>query len=570
VRRDLVALAEREFDLIVVGGGICGAATLWDAAQRGLRVALIERDDFGAATSAHSLKVVHGGIRYLQHLDFARVRESSRERSALLRIAPHLVQPLPVVVPTFGHGLGGRGALGAAFALLEAVTLGRNRRLADPERRIPRARLVSLRQLHEWYPCLGRLDLTGAGIFWDGQLLNPPRLIWEFVRTAATAGAMAANHCEVENFLLRGGRVAGVVVRDRLAGDRFEVRARVVVNAAGPYAEQLLVRGGLRPARGVPFSRDLALVIRRRPARHALALQTRYRDPDAVLSRGTRHLFLVPWRDVTLVGVNSAVFDGDPDRLAVTEAEVLGFLQEVNEAAPHLALTPDDVALVHAGLLPIQEGELVDGNVSFGKRSLVIDNAVADGTDGLITAITNRFTMGRRVAELAVDLAFRKLGKAPPRCRTEVTPLEGGRVDNVGKLGAEVERSAADLIPADIAQRLACNHGARYRQVLDVVRENPAWARPLGSSKVLQAEVIHAIREEMAHTLTDCVFQRTEVGTTGHPGREALEQTARVAAEELGWGAERTAMEVAAVMARFPGTSGRRPAPNPESVRQRR
>jgi glycerol-3-phosphate dehydrogenase len=372
------------------------------------------------------------------------------------------------------------------------------------------------------------------------------------VRTAVAAGAQAANYCEVEDFLLRSGRVAGVVVRDRLAGDRFDVRARVVVNAAGPYAEKLFVRCGLRPARRVPFSRDLALVIRRRPARHALALQTRYRDPDAVLSRGPRHLFVVPWRDVTLVGVHSAVFPGDPDRLAVTEGEVLGFLNEINEAAPHLALTPDDVALVHAGLLPIQEGELVGGNVSFGKRSLVIDNAVADGLEGLITAITNRFTMGRHVAERAVDLAFRKLGKAPPLCRTEVTPLEGGRIDSVGRLLAEVERGAADLVPPDSAERLAWNHGASYRRVVEVARENPAWAKPLGASKVLQAEVVCAIREEMAQTLADCVFQRTELGTAGHPGLDALEQAARVAGDELGWTADRTATELAAVVARFP------------------
>ncbi len=558
MRRDLSVLTEREFELVVVGGGICGAAILWDAAQRGLTAALVERDDFGAATSAHSLKVVHGGIRYLQHLDFARVRESSRERSALLRIAPHLVQPMPVVVPTYGAGLGGRGALGAAFALLEGSTITRNRRLPDPARRIPRARLISRRQLHDWYPCLDRPDLSGAGMFWDGQLVNPPRLVWEFVRTAAAAGAQAANHCEVEQLLLRRKRAGGVVVRDRLTGARFDVRAKVVVNAAGPYAEALFVRCGLRPERRLPFSRDMALVIRRRPTQHALALQTRYRDPDAVLSRGRRHLFLLPWRDVTLVGVQSAVFPGDPDRLAITEEEIVGFLDEINEAAPYLALRPDDIALVHAGLLPIQEGGLIRGNVSFGKRPLVIDHAATEGLDNLSTAITNRFTMGRRVAERAVDLAFRKLGRTPPPSRTAVTPLEGGRVDSIGNLLAEVEREAGNLVPPGCVERLAWNHGASYPRVLEVARENPAWARPLGASKVLRAEVIHAIRDEMAQTLADCVFQRTELGTAGHPGMEAIEQAAGIAGGELGWSAERSAREVAAVEARFPPRPWRR------------
>ncbi len=377
--------------------------------------------------------------------------------------------------------------------------------------------------------------------------------MWEFIRTAAGAGAEAANYCEVEDFVRRGNRVVGVAVRDRLAGDRFEVRARVVVNATGPYAEQLYVRCGLRAVRRVPFSRDLALVVRRRPTRHALALQTRYRDPDAVLSRGPRHLFLVPWRDVTLIGVHSAVFPGDPACLAVTDEEVLGFLGEINEAAPHLALTPDDVALVHAGLLPIGESELVGGNVSFGKRSLVIDNAASDGLEGLVTAITNRFTMARRVAERTVDLAFRKLGKTPPPCRTEQIALEGGRFGSFSEIQAEGEQSAAGLVPGDIIERLIRNHGCSYGKVIRVARESPVLARPLGASRVLQAEVVYAIREEMAQTLADCVFQRTELGTAGHPGLAALEEAAGLAACELGWGPERTTTEMAAVLARFPG-----------------
>jgi len=267
MRRSPEELSEREFDVVVVGGGICGSAILWDAAQRGLSAALVEREDFAAATSAHSLKVVHGGIRYLQHLDFTRVRESSRERSALLRIAPHLVHPLPVMVPTFGHGLGGREALGGAFLLLEALTATRNRRLPDPARRVPRARLISRRQVADWYPYLDRPELTGAGVFWDGQLANPPRLVWEFIRTAAGAGAQAANYCEVEDFVRRGNRVVGVAVRDRLTGDRFEVRARVVVNATGPYAEQLYVRCGLRAVRRVPQQRIFAPSWTMRPGR---------------------------------------------------------------------------------------------------------------------------------------------------------------------------------------------------------------------------------------------------------------------------------------------------------------
>ncbi len=553
MRRDLSHLATSDFDLVVVGGGICGAATAWDAAQRGLSVALLERGDFSSATSAESLKVVHGGIRYLQHLDVVRVRESSRERSALLRIAPHLVHPMPFVVPTYGHGMQGGEALAAAFGLLSLLTAGRNRGIPDPARRVPRGHLVSRRTVLEWFPNLAVERLTGAGVFYDGQMYNPPRLVWAFVRSALKAGAAAANYCEVTGFLRRERRVTGVVVEDRLGGGRFEVRGRVVVNAAGPYADALLARTGVRPAAGkIPFSRDMALVIRKRlVADRALALQTRYHDPSAVLSRGRRHIFLVPWLGSTLIGVSSAVWRDDPYALAVTDAEVDGFLEEINEADPTLALTRADIGLVLAGLLPIDQGNQADGNVSFGKRPLLVDNAGADGVDGLITAIVNRYTIARGTAAEAVDLAVRKLGRAAPRSRTAVTPLYGGLVPSFDRLVADVATQLPGL-PRSVAERLAHNHGSAYGEVLREARERIDWGRPIPGTDVLRAEIIHAIRSEMACRLSDCVFRRTDLATTGDPGPEALEAAADLAAGELGWTAERRAEELRDVRARFP------------------
>ena len=557
MRRDLSALATGDFDVVVVGGGICGAAAAWDAAQRGLSVALLERGDFSGATSAESLKVVHGGIRYLQHLDVVRVRESSRERSALLRIAPHLVHPMPFVVPTYGHAMQGGEALAAAFALLSLLTLDRNRGIPDPARRVPRGHLVSRRTVLDWFPNLPRERLTGAGVFYDGQMYNPPRLVWAFVRSALKAGAAAANYCEVTGFLRRDRRVTGVSVEDRLGGERFEVRGRVVINAAGPYADALLARCGVRRQAGtIPFSRDMALVIRRPlVTRRALALQTRYHDPSAVLSRGRRHIFLVPWLGSTLIGVNSAVWREDPDALTVTDAEVDGFLGEINEADPQLELTRADVGLVMAGLLPIDEGNEADGNVSFGKRPLLVDNARADGVEGLVTAVVNRYTIARGTAEEAVDLAIAKLGRAAPRSRSAVTPLYGGLVPSFERLVGEVAAALPPDVPRAVAERLAHNHGSAYGDVLREGRERADWNRPIPGTAVLRAEVIHAIRAEMACRLGDCVFRRTDLATTGDPGSAALEEAADLAAGELGWSAERRADELREVRRRFPFSS---------------
>jgi glycerol-3-phosphate dehydrogenase len=512
--RALAALAGREFDVLVVGGGITGAVTAWDAAQRGLSVALLERGDFGGATSAESLKVVHGGVRYLQHLDVVRVRESSRERRALLRIAPHLVHPMPFVVPTYGHGMRGPEILAAAFTILNLLTADRNRGLTDPARKVPAARIVSRSRVLEWFPDIEKEGLTGAGVFYDGQMFNPPRLVWAMVRTAARAGAAVANYCDVNALVLQGGRVAGVKVEDRLGGDKFEVRARTVVNAAGPYAEALLVRSGVRAARSVPFSRDMALVLKRRFVDgRALALQTRYRDPSAVLTRGPRHLFMVPWRGRTLVGVNSLIWRDEPDRLRVTEAEVADFVAEIAEADPKLGLTMDDVALVMAGLLPVEKGDETSGDVSFGKRPLVVDKARTDGVQGLVSAISNRYTVARGVAERAVDLVYHKLGRDVRPCRTEVTRIHGGDFFRFDELVREVAGALPDGVDRGLAERLARDHGSAYGEVLRLARERPEWGRTIGGTDVLRAEVVHAARSEMVCKLSDAVFGSTVLAT---------------------------------------------------------
>lgn len=550
--RALAALAGREFDVVVVGGGITGAAAAWDAAQRGLSVALLERGDFGGATSAESLKVVHGGVRYLQHLDVVRVRESSGERRALLRMAPHLVHPMPFVVPTYGHGMRGPEILGAAFVLLNTLTADRNRGLTDPARRVPAARIVSRARVLEWFPEINKEGLTGAGVFYDGQLFNPPRLVWALVRTAARAGAAVANYCDVTSLVVQGGRVTAVKVEDRLGGDAFEVRARTVVNAAGPYAEALLVRSGVRKARSVPFSRDMALVLKRRFVDgRALAVQTKYRDPSAVLTRGPRHLFMVPWRGRTLVGVNSMIWRDEPDRLRVTEAEVRDFVTEIAEADPKLGLTMDDVALVMAGLLPVEKGDEEGGNVSFGKRPLVVDNLREDRVHGLVSAISNRYTVARGVAEHAVDLVFHKLGREVRPSRTAVTRIHGGDFFRFDDLVREVAAALPESV-RDVADRLARDHGSAYGEVLRLVGERPDLGAKVGRSDILRAEVVHAARSEMVCRLSDAVFGRTGVATVGDPGQAELEECAELVGTQLGWDAARREREIGEVRARIP------------------
>ena len=310
MKRNLSELSGREYDLVIVGGGIFGVCAAWDATLRGLSVALVERGDFCQATSANHLKVVHGGIRYLQHLDIYRILESNRERNALLRIAPHLVQPLPVIVPTYGHGMQGKEILSVGLMIYDLMVFNRNKGLNDPDRRIPRGHIISRRECLELFPDLERKNLTGAGVFYDGQMYNPPRLALSYLRSAMESGAQAANYLEATGFLRKADSVVGVEVRDRITSDEFEIRCKVVLNASGPWAERLLEsKMGIQLSPQQTYSRDACFVIPRRlTGEYALAVQGSTSDPDAVLSTGHRHLFIVPWRDYTLIGVWHVVF----------------------------------------------------------------------------------------------------------------------------------------------------------------------------------------------------------------------------------------------------------------------
>jgi len=554
MRRDVAGLAKKEYDLVIVGGGIFGICAAWDATLRGLSVALIERGDFAHATSANCFKIVHGGIRYLQHADLYRVRESSRERNALLRVAPHLVRPLPIVVPTYGHGRQSKGFLVSGLFTYNLITFDRNSGIVDPHRRIPWGHILSRQECLDLFPGLARKGLTGAVIFYDGQMYCPARLALSYLKSAVKAGAYATNYVEATGFLETRGRVYGLTARDRLAGGDLEIRGKVVLNAAGPWAEQLLkIRMGLELKPALTYSRDAYLVVARRCSeRYALAVQGRTKDPDAIVSRGRRHLFIVPWRDRTLIGVWHTVHRGEPDAYMLTEEEVQGFLDEINEAYPPIGLALNDVTMWNAGLVLFGQNELGAQDLSYGKRSVLIDHAETHGIDGLLTMVGVRYTTSRKVAEKAVNHVFRKLGQKPPEGRTSITQIYGGRIDHFDDYLASAIRQRPPAVSPETIGTLVHQHGTAYREVLKYVIEDLGQAETLPGSTVIRAEVVHAVRHEMAQKLGDVVFRRTDLGTGGHPGEAALRSCAGVMASELSRDNTRVHQEIEEVEAIFP------------------
>src|SRR4030067_1974497 len=546
MKRNLNSFTKKNYDIIIVGGGIFGVCATWEAASRGLHVALLEKGDFSQATSANHLKMIHGGIRYLQHGDIYRIRESCLERSALLRVSPHLCYPIPIVIPTYGHGVRSKEFLRAGLFLYDIFTIDRNSGIQDPDRQILNGSFFSREKVLELFPEIENNGLTGGVVFYDGQIYNPSRLAISFLRSAVDEGADVSNYIEVTKFLIKGDQIFGVEVVDTLTGERFDILGKMVLNASGPWAHRLLETASGCKIEPTPlFSRDLGFVISRRfPHEYGLACQMKTKDADAILSRGGRHVFAVPWRNYNLIGCWHVVYDKSTDEISVTEDELQKFIDDINQSYKNFSLTINDILMVNTGLTLFSDNNLRSNNISFGKRSLLIDHEKAHNLKGLVTLIGVRATIARGMAEKAIDLIFKKLKRKSPISKTAVTPIFGGEIECFSKfLHSAIEEKSFHL-SADVINGLIYNYGSKYKNVLKYVDENMKWAHPIGDSTVIKAEVIHSIREEMAMKLVDVVFRRTDFGTSGSFNEESILLFAQLMESELEWNKNRAENEI--------------------------
>lgn len=536
----LTASTSDVFDVLVVGGGIYGLTIACDAAQRGLQVALIERDDFGGGATFNHLRTIHGGLRYLQHLDVARARESVRERRTLARIAPHALKPLPFALPLYRSVVRGKAAMRAGFLIDRLIASGRNRRVIASHK-LPGGRVFGRGTSAQRYPGLKRQGLTGAAVFHDYVMTEPDRLTFSWAIAASEHGAALANHVEASSLVAANQRVVGVRARDLVASREFEIRARVTVNATGGSIDRLLKPLGI--ATGIPMLKAMNLVTRRDAGDEALG------------GRATsgRNLFLVPWRDRALFGTWESDRACDPDDCRVNDADIAAFMAELNQAFPALDLTPADITLVHQGVVPaIARGD----RVTLQGHDQICDHAATGPPriDGLVTVSGAKYTTARAVAERVTNRLLSKLPQKPVASRTAATPLPGGDIADVGLAIADARREHDEGLPTDTIPHLIGAYGSRFRDVLDLAVDRPDWRKRLAkNSPVIGAELVHAVRKEMALTLADAVIRRTPLGALGDPGEEALQRAAAIVGGELRWSEDRRRAEIDAVQ-RFYGT----------------
>jgi glycerol-3-phosphate dehydrogenase len=532
MRRDLERLSRETFDLLVIGGGITGACIARDAALRGFSVALVEKSDFAHATSAHNSKLIHGGLRYLRNLELSLVRESLKERRIWQRTAPHIVQPLAFLVPVYDGGWRARTTLAAGLSLYDLLSFDRGW-LDDPAQRLPGHRWFDAKSALAREPRLDGPGFEGAFLYYDAQMYAPERLAFECVLDAGLHGAAAANHLEAQSLVLRGDRIEGAAVRDGLSGAQFDIRARQTVVAAGPWADIFLSKalGGATQHKLVR-SRGIHLIVPAVTRGDAFTVATK---------RG--HFFVLPWHGHSILGTTDTAFAGSPDSVAVTEEDIDAFLSLVNAHLPAAQLTRADVRHFYAGLRPLVDDGSGD-TYSASRRAELIDHLEADRIDGLVSVIGGKWTTSRDLAEKTLDHILAKTGMSARACTTAQAHLPGGSIPRIDSFMSGTRAAHQDIAGVDHLARL---YGTRVEDIFALTQSKPELQAPIGTTGDIAAQIVHAVRGEMACTLEDVVLRRTGIGQLGNPGPEALKNAADLMAGELGWSATQKRAELDAI-----------------------
>lgn len=525
---ELLSPAESNaFDLIVIGAGINGAGIARDAALRGLRVLLLDKGDIASGTTSWSTRLIHGGLRYLEHGEIGLVRESLREREHLLKIAPHLVQPLPLLIPFYRGDQRGPWLIRAGMVAYDLLSIGKS---------LPRHQVLDRQATLRRAPGLALHGLGGAALYYDAQVEYPERLTLENALDAQAHGAEVRTYHQVEQIVVEAGRVAGVAGRDLLTGLRFTARASIVANVAGPWVDEVLA-GVAQPVpeRRIGGTKGSHIVVRPFPGVPGVGLY-------AEAQRNHRPFFILPWNDLYLIGTTDTRYKGDLDRVVASEEEIAWLLQETNGVIPEAKLDRDDVLYSYAGVrpLPFAPGS-AEGSVT--RRHLVVDHAKQGGPAGLFSVVGGKLTTYRELAEQAVDLVQRTLGHPVSRSRTAEIPLPGGRLAQPWSRFWQAFLRESGL-PLHSAEHLLRVYGARAPELLATAATPDSRAVIDPESGAIAAEIPWAFAQEGARTLTDVLLRRSMIGLGPSAGFGVDQTAARVAQQTLGWQATRAGAEV--------------------------
>jgi glycerol-3-phosphate dehydrogenase len=526
-RRVSTDMAKTPFDAIIIGAGINGAGIARDASMRGLKVLLLDKGDLANGTTSWSTRLIHGGLRYLEHGEVGLVRESLQEREKLLRIAPHLVRPLPMLIPVYEQGQRGVWTIRAGMILYDILSFDKS---------LEHHRMLSRHETLKRAPGLSPEGLRGAALYYDAQVEYAERLVLENALSAQAHGATVLTYARVDRIIEENGQARGVEFTDLLDGSAHVARAPLTLNVAGPWVDEVFARAGRAiKNRMIGGTKGSHLVVQPFKGAPADALYV-----EAAQDR--RPFFIIPWNDKYLIGTTDSRYEGDLDRVEADETEIDYLIRETNRVIPSANLTPDRIVFTYSGIRPLAYRAELDEE-SITRRHFIYDHQPE--LDGLVSIVGGKLTTYRNLAEQAVDTLFKKLGRKSPACMTARKALPGSATDD---WRAFSERFLAEsFLPPAPSARLLRIYGTRAGEVLELAAVDARLAQAFDAETgAIGAEILMSFQREMAETLTDCLLRRTMVGMNASVGLGADEAAAVIARSFLGWSESRAAQEVAA------------------------
>ena len=502
-----------DFDLVVIGGGINGAAIARDAALRGLSVLLLDKYDFGGGTTSYSSRLIHGGLRYLEYAEFPLVFESLHERRRLLELAPHLVKQLCISIPVYKSSKRGMWLIRLGMMMYGLLSFGKV---------VPRHKILNRSEMMEAIPGLNSDDLLGGAQYYDAQVDFAERLVVENVVGAAEAGAIVKNYSPAIGLNVKSGRLQSMHYLDHASGEEREVRATVVVNAAGPWVDHVLATVNREIPRYMGGTKGSHIIV---PVFKGAPSAAVYAEAGS----DGRPFFIIPWNRQILIGTTDIRFVGDPGDANASDAEIDYLLVETNRLFPHASLDRQDINFTYSGVRPLPKRE--SGPESAITRKHIIKKHSVRAR-GLVSVIGGKLTTYRNLAEQVVNHAFKKSGKSDSKCVTRTQPLPGA----IGIAEAAGILDKFQTMSTEGKARLLEIYGGRAKLLIQLAESDNEFAAFLDpDNMILAAEVSYVIESEYAATLVDIIYRRMMLGLSSNQGLELADSIADVAARQLKW-----------------------------------
>jgi glycerol-3-phosphate dehydrogenase len=523
VRHNPIEIDNQTFDVIVIGAGINGAGIARDAAMRGLKVLLVDKGDIASGTTSWSTRLIHGGLRYLEHGEIGLVRESLRERERLLHTAPHLVKPLSLMIPIYEESRRSSLTIRAGMIAYDLLSFGKS---------LEHHHLLSRAETRRRAPGLNTEGLRGAAIYYDAQVEYAERLVLENVLSAQACGARVLTHARVDEFITEGKSVCGVKLTDRLDNKNYTARALLTVNVSGPWVDEVLSGTTHHINRMIGGTKGSHLVVEKFSGAPVNALYVEAREDG-------RPFFIIPWNNLYLIGTTDIAYNDDLDCVEASEAEIDYLLRETNRVIPSAKLTRDSVLYTYSGVRPLPYLS-EEQPASITRRHFIRDHAPT--LAGLVSIIGGKLTTYRNLSEQTVDLLFKKLKRKSPPCETAKVKLPGAMCED---FTAFSERFTAESnLPETIAARLLRIYGTRAVEILKLADVDAELLKPFDSSGAIGAEILFSFQDELAETLTECLMRRTMLGLNASAGLDVVEDAAHIARKYLGWDESRAMLEI--------------------------